>query len=97
MGTKACIKRHLGFVTIVAQHFGKELIRPRWNGIKTLVLAKYLYCYCESLCPACTPSLLFYPSVIVGLISATVLRIETVRYSVKLYRMYQLYFALEDL
>ena len=97
MGSLRCVVKHLDFMGLVICYLGKELIRPRWNGIKTLVLAKTTFYMTGAACKMCLHSAVMIPILLVGAISALTVQIEVLRYSIRIMRMYELYFVLEQL
>ena len=82
---------------LIVAYLGKELIRPRWNGIKTLVLAKSTFIMVGAACNMCLPSEVMLPILMVGAISSITVQVEVLRYSIRIMRMYELYFVLEQL
>lgn len=97
MDSLTCLRKHIEFTGIATRHLVKELIRPRWNGIKTLVLAQCCLNSCKKFCQKDTSSILFYPALILFGLSSLVVHTEISRYSVRINRMYELFFALDEL
>ena len=82
---------------LIVTYLVKELIRPRWNGIKTLVLAKSTFIMVGAACNTCLPSEAMLPVLVLGAISSICVQVEVLRYSIRIMRMYELYFVLEQL
>ncbi|MEL7307044.1 MAG: hypothetical protein AAGK05_03680, partial [Pseudomonadota bacterium] len=88
---------HNEFMGIVSRHLAKELFRPHWNGIKSLLLCKLTLYLCRRLITPTTHPVLLIPALMLGAFSTIVIRAESMRYAVRIVRMYQLYFTLEEL
>lgn len=97
MGTLTCLSKHADFMGIASRHLLKELFRPRWTGMKSLLLSKLTLIFCRGLITPTTHPLLLVPVLMLGAVSAFVIQAEATRYTVRLVRMYQLYFTLEQL
>ena len=93
-----CFKKHLAFVGIAGRHLLGELVQLRWNGIKTLVVARViLYGFYNTICPSCTSLVVLFPSCMVATFAGLVVCFESTRYTVRLWRMYTQYIDLSQL
>ena len=93
-----CFKKHVAFVGIAGRHLLGELVQLRWNGIKTLVVARgILHVFYNTICSSTTSLYVLFPSCIVSAVAGLVVCFESTRYSVRLWRMYTLYFNLTEL